>query len=49
MFECSLLFGFLSQVIIQIEAFEEAFAHIFGQVRFFDGSVHEINGPLGGV
>ena len=36
MFEGRKLFGLWSQVIVQIEAFEEAFAHIVGQVGLFD-------------
>jgi len=41
--------GFWIQVCVQIEAFEEAFANVFGQVRFFKWRMHEINRPLGGV
>jgi hypothetical protein len=43
------LFGFWSQVVVQIEAFEEAFAHILGDVQFFDGSMHKVNRSPGGV
>jgi hypothetical protein len=43
------LLGFRGQVIIEIEAFEKAFTHVFGQLRFFVGSMNEVNGPLGGV
>jgi hypothetical protein len=35
--------------MVEVEAFEEAFAHIFGQVGFFEGSLHEVNRPFGGV
>jgi hypothetical protein len=41
--------GFWIQVIVQIEAFKEAFAYIIGQVRHFDGSMYEIDRPLGGI
>jgi hypothetical protein len=40
------LLGLWSQVTVQIEAFEEAFAHVIGQVGFFEGSMHEVNCPL---
>jgi hypothetical protein len=40
------LFGGWTQVIVQIEAFEEAFAHVIGQVGFFDGGMHKIDRPL---
>ena len=43
------LFGLLSQVVIEIEAFEETFAHVIGQVRFFNRRMYEINRPLGSV
>lgn len=43
------LFGSLSQVSVQVEAFEEAFAHVVRQVGFFVGSLHEVNRPLCGV
>jgi len=34
------------QVIVQIETFEEALAHVVGQCRLFYRSMHKINGPL---
>jgi hypothetical protein len=39
----------LIQVIVQIEAFEEAFAHVFGDIQFFEGSMHKVDRPPGGV
>ncbi len=41
--------GFRLEIVVKIKAFEEAFAHILGQVRFFDWGMHEIDGPPGGV
>ncbi|HEY4492127.1 MAG TPA: hypothetical protein VI958_08995 [Acidobacteriota bacterium] len=37
------------QVIVKIEALEEAFTHISRQVRLFDGGMYKINCPPGGV